>query len=256
MITIDLKDKTILMTGALGGIAEYIVNALINAGATLILTDKCSIKEAQPILEARGLSVENYYPMDVTDAEGVRKTIESIFEKWPNINVALGHAGGTGIAQFLEASPQDFYNLVNFNFLGQAYFAHAIGNQWVKRKIQGHLIFTSSFVSYIPMEGIAAYTSSKGGLEMLMKNLALEFSKYKIRVNAVSPGNVAAGKSKEMYDNDPEYKTWVDRVSPLGKRNNPEAIANAFIYLCSPLANELQGHALLVDNGVGLPKLG
>jgi NAD(P)-dependent dehydrogenase (short-subunit alcohol dehydrogenase family) len=256
MITIDLKDKTILMTGALGGIAEYVIKALAEAGATLILTDKCNAEEAQPILKAKGLSTENYYPMDVTDAEGVRETIKLIFEKWPNVNVALGHAGGTGIAQFLEASTEDFYNLSNFNFLGQAYFAHAIGNEWVNRKIQGHLIFTSSFVSYIPMEGIAAYTSSKAGLEMLMKNLALEFSKYKIRVNAVSPGNVAAGKSKEMYDNDPEYKTWVDRVSPLGERNSPEAIANAFVYLCSPLAGEIHGHALLVDNGVGLPKLG
>ena len=105
------------------------------------------------------------------------------------------------------------------------------------------------------MEGIAAYTSSKAGLEMLMKNIALELAVYKIRVNAVSPGNVIAGKSKELYDNDPKYKSWVDTVSPIG-RNSPQAIANAFVYLCSPLAAELDGHVLLVDNGVGLPKLG
>ncbi|MCU7551508.1 SDR family oxidoreductase [Chitinophagaceae bacterium LB-8] len=256
MITIDLKDKTILMTGALSGIADYVIKTLIDANATLILTDKCSIEEAYPILKARGLSNENYFAMDVTDANEVRETIKLIFKKWPDINVGLGHAGGTGIKPFLEASTLDFYNLVNFNFLGQAYFAHAIANEWVERQIHGHLIFTSSFVSSIPMEGITAYTSSKAGLEMLMKNLALEFSKYKIRVNAVSPGNVAVGKSKELYDNVPDYRAWVDRVSPLGARNTPEAIANAFAYLCSPLANELHGHALLVDNGVGLPKLG
>lgn len=255
MITIDLKDKTILMTGALGGIAKSIVETLTEAGATLVLTDKCSLVEAAPILKDRGLSKENYFSMDVTKAHEVKSTLASIFDKWPNINIALGHAGGTGISNFLEASTKDFYNIVNFNFLGQAYFAHAIGNEWVQRKIQGHLIFTSSFVSTIPMAGIAAYTSSKAGLEMLMKNIALELAEHKIRVNAVSPGNVIAGKSKELYDNDSNYRAWVDRVSPIA-RNSPQAIANAFVYLCSPLAAELDGHVLLVDNGVGLPKLG
>lgn len=256
MITIDLKDKTILMTGALDGIAEYVVKSLIDAGATLILTDKRSIDDARPILQARGWPEENYYPMDVTNITEVQKTIKLIFEKWPEVNIALCHAGGTGLNKFLEVSPQDFGDLVNFNFLGQAYFAHAIGSEWVKRKIQGHLIFTSTFVSSIPIEGIAAYTSSKAGLEMLMKNLALEFAEHKIRVNAVSPGNVKAGKSKEQYENDDNYRAWEDRVSPLGERNSPEAIANAFVYLCSSLANELDGHTLQVDNGVGLPKLG
>ena len=255
MLTIDLKDKTILMTGALGGIAEFIIQALKETGATLILTDKCSKKEAIPLLKERGFSIDRYYSMDVTNAKEVQSVTHEIFEVWPDINVALGHAGGTGISNFLESSTTDFFNLVNFNFLGQGYFSHAVGNEWIQRKTSGHLIFTSSFVSNIPMAGIAAYTASKAGLEMLMKNLALELAPYHIRVNAVSPGNVIAGKSKELYDTDSEYKAWVDRVSPIA-RNTPQAIANAFVYLCSPLASELHGHALLVDNGVGLPKLG
>jgi NAD(P)-dependent dehydrogenase (short-subunit alcohol dehydrogenase family) len=126
----------------------------------------------------------------------------------------------------------------------------------VKRNIPGHLIFTSSFVSRLPLAGIGAYTSSKAALEMFTKNLALELADRRIRVNAVAPGNVAVGKSREIYDNDPAYRAWVDRVSPLGKRNSPEAIANAFVFLCSPLAAELDGHVLQVDQGVGLPKLG
>ena len=255
MITIDLKDKTILMTGALGGIAEYVIAALSQAGATLILTDKRSPDEARPILDARELSVDSYFSMDVTKADNVQNTVQTIFRQWPGINIVLGHAGGTGISNFLETSPDQFLDLVNLNFLGQAYLAHAIGNEWIKRGTHGHLIFTSTFVSSIPMAGIAAYTSSKAGLEMLMKNLALEWAEFHIRVNAVSPGNVIAGKSKELYETDLDYQSWVDRVSPIG-RNSPQAIANAFVYLCSHLADELDGHALLVDNGVGLPKLG
>ena len=71
----------------------------------------------------------------------------------------------------------------------------------------------------------------------------------------MAPGNVAAGGSKRAYETDAEYRAAVDRVSPLGHRNSPEAIGDAFVYLCSPLADEVDGHVLQVDAGVGLPKL-
>ncbi len=256
MIPIDLTDKKILMTGALGGIAEYVINVLKKAGAKMILTDLKPEEEVVPVLKSRGWSDLPYFPMDVTDSHIVQKTVDHVFDKWPDLQIALGHAGGTHINNFLDASANEFDDLVKFNFTGQGYFARAVGRQWRDRNTPGHLIFTSSYVSRIPMAGISTYTASKAALEMLTKNLALEFAEYKIRVNAISPGNVKVGKSKEIYDSDPVYRAWVDRVSPLGERNSPEAIANAFLYLCSPLADELDGHTLLVDNGVGLPKLG
>ena len=107
------------------------------------------------------------------------------------------------------------------------------------------------------MSGISAYTASKAALEMFAKNIALEYSPDRIRVNCISPGNVAVGSSKLVYESDPVYRGfWVDRVSPLGARNTPQSIANAFLYLCSSLGDEVDGHVLQVDQGVGLPKLG
>ena len=75
-------------------------------------------------------------------------------------------------------------------------------------------------------------------------------------VSGLAPGNVAAGASKFLYDRDPVYRADVDRISPLGHRNSPESIANGFLYLCSHLADEVDGITLRVDAGVGLPKLG
>lgn len=247
MVTIDLTGKTILITGGLGGIADFIVRRLEQAGATVVLTDL-----APPAKAGRA----HYYQMDVTHPAEVSRVVTTIFEKYPQLDIALGHAGGTDIHPFLETPLEKFEELVRFNFLGQAFFAHAVVSAWVKRQIKGHLIFTSSYVSRIPVAGISAYTSAKAALEMFTRNLALELAGHGIRVNAVAPGNVAAGKSLEVYERDPVYRAWVDRVSPLGKRNTPQAIADAFLYLCSPLADELDGHVLLVDRGVGLPKLG
>ncbi|MEI8063338.1 MAG: SDR family oxidoreductase [Verrucomicrobiota bacterium] len=242
---IDLSDKTILMTGALGGIADSVVQVLTASGATIIATDK------QPTA-----LVHPYFSMDVTDHAAVDRVVAAAFAQYPGINIALGHAGGTGVFPFETCERERFDKIFAFNFTGQTYFARAVLREWRQRHIAGHLIFTSSFVSRIPMAGISAYVAAKAALEMFAKNLALEYAPHKIRVNCIAPGNVAVGSSKAIYETDPVYRAWVDRVSPLGQRNSPAGIAHAFLYLCSPLADELDGHVLQVDMGVGLPKLG
>jgi NAD(P)-dependent dehydrogenase (short-subunit alcohol dehydrogenase family) len=247
MIPIDLSNKQILITGGLGAIACHVVSRLEAAGATMIVTD---LAPAVPAPH------NPYYQMDVTDAAEVSRVVTDVFERYPALDIALGNAGGTPIAPFLSTPLEEFERIVRFNFLGQAFFAHAVVSQWVKRGIKGHLIFTSSYVSRLPMSGISAYTAAKAALEIFTRNLALEVADHGVRVNAIAPGNVAAGSSLKVYESDPVYRAWVDRVSPLGKRNSPEAIADAFLYLCSPLAAEMDGHVLQVDMGVGLPKLG
>ena len=81
--------------------------------------------------------------------------------------------------------------------------------------------------------------------------MALEYAETGIRVNVVSPGNVAAGSSLKVFDEDPAYREFVLRVS-LGRRNSPESIADAFVFLCSPLANEINGQILSPDYGAGI----
>lgn len=255
-MSIDLTQRTILITGGLGALAEDILKTLAAAGATLVITDRKSESVAQPILDTWGLGKHAYLPLDVTDPESVQRGVAEAFARHPGIDTALGHAGGTGISPFDICGRETFDKLVTFNFLGQTWFAREVLRQWRTTGCAGHLVFTSSYVARLPMAGISAYTASKAALEMFARNLALESAPYGIRVNCVAPGNVAAGSSLEVYESDPVYRAWVDRVSPLGKRNSPQAIANAFLYLCSPLADELDGHVLQVDAGVGLPKLG
>lgn len=253
---IDLSNKTMLITGGLGAISEFVLKALDSAGAKLVVTDRMEDEEAHVVLASWNLEHVTYMSMDVTDPSRVERVVDAAFTRHPEINIALGHAGGTGVFRFDACTQDNFDQIVKFNFLAQTYFARSVLARWSDSGCAGHLIFTSSYVAQIPMSGISAYVSAKAALEMFSKSLALEYAEQQIRVNCISPGNVAAGSSMLVYDNDPIYKAWVDRVSPLGKRNSPESIANAFLYLCSPLADEVDGITLRVDAGVGLPKLG
>jgi NAD(P)-dependent dehydrogenase (short-subunit alcohol dehydrogenase family) len=253
MISIDLSGKAILITGALGAIAEHMVRRLAASGATLMLTDIKPKDEAQRTLNdwQIPLSSCHYLPTDVTDSRQVEHLVNAAFEKFPGMDTVIGHAGGCGLHPFASTSEADYERIFRFNYFGQTYLARSVLGRWVQRKIPGHLIFTSSYVARMPHSQISAYASAKAALENFARSLALEYALTGIRVNVVSPGNVAAGSSLKVFEEDPAYREFVLRVS-LGRRNSPESVADTFVFLCSPLASEINGQILSPDYGGGI----
>jgi NAD(P)-dependent dehydrogenase (short-subunit alcohol dehydrogenase family) len=253
MIGIDLSGKTILITGALGAIAEHMVRKLAAAGATLVLTDVKAEPDAQHTLNDWKIPAPSYlyFAVDITDSRQVDAVVNTAFDKFPDMGTVIGHAGGCGLHPFARTSEAEYEGIFRFNYFAQTYLARAVLAQWMQRKIAGHLIFTSSYVARMPHTQISAYASAKAALENFARSLALEYALTGIRVNVVSPGNVAAGSSLKVFDEDPAYREFVLRVS-LGRRNSPESIADAFVFLCSPLASEINGQVLSPDYGAGI----
>lgn len=253
VISIDLSGKAILLTGALGAIAEHLVRRLSASGATLVLTDIRDEQDAKQLLDGWRIVPGSYvyFPADITDSGQVDRMVTAAFEKFPGLSTVIGHAGGCGLHPFASTKEAEFDRIFRFNFFAQTYLARAVLAQWVQRQIAGHLIFTSSYVARMPHTQISSYASAKAALENFARSLALEYAASGIRVNVVSPGNVAAGSSLRVFDEDPAYREFVLQVS-LGKRSSPESVADAFVFLCSPLASEINGHVFNPDNGTGI----
>jgi len=253
MITIDLTKKVILLTGAMGAIAEHMVRKLVAAGAKLVLLDLKPNTQAIPVLKEWRIPPESlvYHSIDITDSAALTRIVDVSFEQFPNLDTVLGHAGGCGLHPFATTEEAEFERIFRFNFFAQTYLARAVFAQWMARKIAGHLIFTSSYVARVPHTLIPSYASAKAALENFARCMALEYAPTGIRVNVISPGNVAAGSSLKVFEEDPAYREFVLRVS-LGKRNSPESIADAFVFLCSPLAAEINGQILSADYGGGI----
>jgi NAD(P)-dependent dehydrogenase (short-subunit alcohol dehydrogenase family) len=253
MIQIDLSGKVILITGAMGAIAEHMVKKLSAAGATLVLLDLKPANEAREMLRTWRIPQEKhvYHSLDITDSATLTSVVNETFERYPQMDTVLGHAGGCGLHPFAATSEADFERIFRFNFSAQTFLTRAVFAQWVQRKIPGHLIFTSSYVARVPHTLIPSYASAKAALENFARCMALEYASSGIRVNVISPGNVAAGSSLKVFEEDPAYREFVLRVS-LGKRNSPESIADAFVFLCSPLASEISGQILSADYGSGI----
>jgi NAD(P)-dependent dehydrogenase (short-subunit alcohol dehydrogenase family) len=253
MIAIDLSSKSILITGALGAIAEPMVRKLAEAGATLILFDIKPEDAAEQTLRDWKIPPASYiyFSADITDSAALGRVVTESFRRFPALDTVLGHAGGCGLHPFATTSETEYERLFRFNYFAQVNLSRAVFAQWIERKIPGHLIFTSSYVARMPHTQIPAYASAKAALETFARCMALEYADTGIRVNVVSPGNVAAGSSLKVFDEDPAYREFVLRVS-LGRRNSPESIADAFVFLCSPLANEINGQILSPDYGAGI----
>lgn len=253
MITIDLSGKAILITGALGAIAEAMVGKLVEAGATLILLDIKPQEEASRILGEWKVPPASYiyFPTDITDSAALARVVTESFHRFPAPDTVFGPAGGCGLHPFATTSEADYDRIFRFNYFAQVNLARAVFAQWVERKIHGHMIFSSSYVARMPHTQIPSYASAKAALENFARCMALEYAGTGIRVNVVSPGNVAAGSSLKVFDEDPAYREFVLRVS-LARRNSPESIADAFVFLCSPLANEINGQIFSPDYGAGI----
>jgi NAD(P)-dependent dehydrogenase (short-subunit alcohol dehydrogenase family) len=253
MIQIDLSGKVILITGALGAIAEHLVKRLNAAGAMLLLLDLKAEDEAQEVLRSWKIPDRTYIydSLDITDSSKLTPIVDKSFERFPTLDIVLGHAGGCGLHPFDTTSEAEFERIFRFNFLAQVCLTRAVFAQWIRRKIQGHIVYTSSYVARVPHTKIPAYASAKAALENFARCMALESASSGIRVNVISPGNVAAGSSLKVFGEDPAYREFVLRVS-LGHRNSPESIADAFVFLCSPLAAEINGQILSADYGSGI----
>jgi len=253
MISIDLSGKTILITGALGAIAEHMVRRLAASGARLVLTDIKSEEQAKGRFNDWQISPAAYVYIaaDITESRQVEALVKAAFDRFPGMDTVIGHAGGCGLHPFASTPENEYERIFHFNYFAQTYLARSVLARWMQRKIAGHLIFTSSYVARMPHTQISSYASAKAALENFARSLALEYALTGIRVNVVSPGNVAAGSSLKVFDEDPAYREFVLRVS-LGRRNSPESIADAFVFLCSPLASEINGQILSPDYGAGI----
>ncbi|MGB8986716.1 MAG: SDR family NAD(P)-dependent oxidoreductase, partial [Candidatus Sulfotelmatobacter sp.] len=167
MISIDLSGKTILITGALGAIAEHMVQRLVESGATLVLTDIKTADQAEAMLHEWKIpsSSHLYFAADITDSSQVDRVVSAAFEKFPNMDTVIGHAGGCGLHPFASTSEAEYERIFRFNYFAQTYLARSVLAHWMKQKIAGHLIFTSSYVARMPHTQIPSYSSAKAALE-------------------------------------------------------------------------------------------
>lgn len=241
-----LKGKTILVTGAGGGIGRATAVACSKMGATLVVTDinAETLAETLSLLEAEGERQHLMFTADLTNEEALDKMVAEM----PQLDGIVCNAGISKVLpiQFLNA--EDMNRIMAINAFAPMYMTQRL---YKKKRINkgGSIVYTVSIsgVSMVSMGGVM-YAVSKNALDAFMRNAALEFAARNIRVNSVNPSRVKTGLIQNSVYSEEEVAKDL-QTYPLKRYAEPEEIANSIVFLLSDAASYITGHALIVDGG-------
>jgi NAD(P)-dependent dehydrogenase (short-subunit alcohol dehydrogenase family) len=236
-----LDNKTILITGAGGGIGRAMVQAFRDAGATIIGADR----EAGML---EGLDLAHAILCDQADPKDTRAAIETHLMQHGAPDGVVSNAGFTRAETLDDLDDDVWASELTINLSG----AYALTDpiiQAMARRGHGSLVFISS-VNALTHYGNPAYSAAKAGLVAYSKAIAVERGGQGVRSNVVCPGSVRTPAWDHRLQADPTLLDNVLPHYPLGRMVSPTEVANAAIFLCSDAASGITGTVLPVDAGL------
>lgn len=243
----NIKEKVIIVTGAGNGIGREIVKLLCKEGAYVIATDIKYEDVNKCIKEMNNNNIIGL-KLDVTSENDWVKCIEIIIKKYDKIDVLVNNAGIVGKNLKLhEHTIEDWNKVIEINLTGPFLGMKHIIPIMMKNK-KGSIINISSVSGMIGLKNRSAYCSSKGGLRLLSKSAAIEYSKYNIRVNSLHPGYIETQSLKDNIDND--TLNHLKEITPLARLGTPEEVAKSVLYLASDDSSFITGTELIIDGGI------
>jgi NAD(P)-dependent dehydrogenase (short-subunit alcohol dehydrogenase family) len=241
-----LAGRVILVVGATGGIGRAVSAALAAGGVRLAASSTRLERAAALVAELGGEAAS--FACDVTVPESVDALIEAVVARFGTIDGLVNLAGINIRRPALEVSEADWLKVLNTNLVGAFRVARGAARVMTATG-RGRVVTISSIRGKIGFRGgYSAYNASKSGIDMMTRQLAVEWAPHNITVNAVAPGFVETPLIQPLLDNPPLRRQITERV-PLGRLGQPEDIVGPVLFLLSDAAAYVTGHILYVDGG-------
>jgi NAD(P)-dependent dehydrogenase (short-subunit alcohol dehydrogenase family) len=244
-------DRTIFVTGGGSGINLAIARSFAQLGAAVALCGRSQERLDGAAAELRALGANVYArTADVRNFSQLENAIEGSRAALGDIDVLVCGAAGNFLAKAEQLSSNGFKAVMDIDLLG-SFNASRLAFEQLKRK-RGSILFVSAPMAHIPHAYQSHVGAAKAGVEMLMKNLALEWGPFGIRCNSIIPGLVAGTEGVRRIFGDGQSDRLIGHI-PLRRMGTVEDIGNAAVFLTSPLASYITGTSLWVDGGQALP---
>src|SRR5499425_2671347 len=247
----SFENKVALVTGAASGMGLATAQAFAEAGATVVLADfrEETVKAvAQKLVAAghKGIAVR----CDVSDDAQVAAMVDRTVAEFGRIDAAFNNAGVMAhIAPTADSTREDWDRVIGINLRGVwSCMKHELRH--MERQGSGAIVNNASVGALTGNPGIASYIASKHGVVGLTRTAALEYARKGIRVNAVNPGLIDTPVARDVVNGNEQGYEDIAKNVPIGRAGRPEEIASAVLWLCSPGASYVIGHALTVDGGM------
>ncbi len=246
-----LKDKVTLVTGATSGIGKAIATRFAAEGAH-VAVNYLPVKQNAEVAEALAKSFATdsiAVAGDVSKRADVERMVRETVERFGRLDIAINNAGIEIKKPFLEATDDEWHKVIGVNLYGSFVVSQAAARQMVAQGGGGKLIYISSVHEDIPFPDYTAYCASKGGVRMMMRNLAIELAPHRINCNNIAPGAIATPINQAVLD-DAEAKRNALTEIPWGRFGLPEEVASVAVFLAGDEAEYVTGSTYYVDGGL------
>ena len=246
-----LQGKVAIVTGGGSGIGQGIAKRLGCEGARVIIDyigSEAGADETRRAIEAAGGQGE-VVQGDVTKMDDVRHLVEAAWDRFGSADILVNNAGMEKRSDFWDTPEEDFDQVMAVNLRGPFFLTQAFVRRLREAKKPGRIINISSVHEDMAFPGFATYCCSKGGLRMLMRDLAVELGPLGINVNNIAPGAIATPINKALLEDKPKLDALLRNI-PLGRLGTPDDVAGMVAYLCSEDASYVSGATFLVDGGL------
>jgi len=244
----DLSGKTALVTGASSGLGRNFALTLARYGANVAVAARRADRLAETVAligenGGTGLAVE----MDVTDAAAVKAGFAKIESELGGIDIVVANAGVSPRGKTLEMTPDDWSSVIDANLNGVFYTAQEAARRMIAAGTKGTIINTASILSLRVRSGAPAYVASKAAVAQLTKALALEFSEYGIRVNAIAPGYFETDLNRDLLQSE-KGRALVEGI-PMKRTGTYRELDGVLLLLASEAGSFMTGTVIPVDGG-------
>jgi 3-oxoacyl-[acyl-carrier protein] reductase len=244
------KVKTVIITGAGGGLGSAAAIALATAGYELALHIKQEDEKSSALLQKlNSLKARvSFYTADLTSDAEIEKMTAAIEQKHGSIYALINNAGIPFSGMSWKQTAAEWDHVFNVNTRAPFLVSRQV-IPLIRKQGSGRIIYLSSIVAHRPLAGTSAYAASKAALEGLTRAQAVELSRFGITVNCVAPGYFDAGMIDSVTE---EQQSALKENTPAARLGKPEELAAHMLYLCSEEAAFITGQIHHINGGLYL----
>ena len=247
-----LDGKVALVTGGYGGIGTPVCRGLGQMGARVAVAghDREKAEACAGSLRADGIDA-HAEPFDALSPADCVRMVDDVAAHFGRIDILIDMVGGQREEKAGEVTEPNFDEVIGLNLKTAMFQAQAVAKHMIAQGSGGKQLFFGSVRSQLALRGrgFAAYCAAKGGLSVLVKQLAAEWAEHRINVNALAPTFTRTPQVARWLDDPDFYRNLVARI-PLGRIAEPEDIVGAVLFFVSPASSFVTGETLYIDGGV------
>lgn len=248
---LGLTNKVAIVTGASQGIGAAIAAVLVEEGMCVVVNHFGESETATALCEPLGDKAA-CFEADVGDAASVEEMVAFAETRFGGLDLMVHNAGVTTRASIIDTPPSDWQHVLRTNLDGAYHCARFSARSMINHGVAGSFIAITSLHGKVAKADMGAYCTSKAGIDMLVRQLAVELAPFSIRSNAVAPGTIDTGMNPIYHATDAEStdrrERLFDRI-PLAGLGAPRTIGDAVAFLASHRSNYTTGTIHYVDGG-------